>query len=371
MERTDVHRLALHLDETDGVPDVREARRGIRRVWRRAVRHPSEEHRGRAARARPRPVAAEVSEMKRTCWWIAAVLFVALGLMHSALAQTAPPAAPASSGASPAELWATMLKSQGPAYVAARDKLLQSGAASGILGAKLTDSDWRVQAVARAGLERLSWPQAYAEYDAGLAGGLRRIYTFRAHPLRGVVMLFGDRPRSASLPPPRESRYSAAAVPFLLETLAKGAAPPAEERWWGPEGQTPEQELYSRVAQCYAALVLSSLADPRGIAPLLDVVRTGEFSYLRRYAAMGLGWTGRLDVIAPLRKALWDADPEVRKGAACGLGQLLTAPDDPELVWLAGNDPDSGVRSAAVAALRHIRSWLRIMEQGGRKAPYP
>ena len=314
-----------------------------------------------------------------TYWCVAAVLFVALGAAHCAPAQTTAPALAGSPEATPAELWATMLKSQGTAYVAARDKLLQSGAASEILKAKLTDSDWRVQAVARAGLERLSRPQAYAEYDAGLAGGLRRLSTFRAGPLRGVFLLWDRGVQHVSLPPPRESAYSAAAVPFLLEALAKGAAPPAEGRWRDPEGQTPERakareeglEHYSRVAQCYAALALSFLADPRGIAPLLDVVHTGEFSYLRRYAGIGLGWTGRADVIAPLRKALRDARSDVRQGAAAGLGELLTAPDDPDLVWLAENDPHSGVRSAAVSALRHIRSRLRIMEQGGRKVPYP
>ena len=125
-----------------------------------------------------------------TYWWIAAVLLVALGAAHCAPAQTSPPAASESPEATPAELWATMLKSQGSAYVAARDKLLQSGAASEILKAKLTDSDWRVQAVARAGLERLSRPQAYAEYDAGLAGGLRAASKFRGDLLRSVVMIF-------------------------------------------------------------------------------------------------------------------------------------------------------------------------------------
>jgi hypothetical protein len=308
--------------------------------------------------------------MTRTCWCTAAVLFLALGVAQGALAQPASPA-PASE-ATPAELWATMLSSQGAAYVAARDELLQSGAASAILEAKLTDPDWRVQAVARAGLERLSWPQAYAEYDAGLAGGLRRIYTFRPHPLRGVILLFRQPSTSASLPPRRESAYSAAAVPFLLEALAKGAAPPAD--WYipkRPEAGEAARDLYSRVAQCYAAMALGSLADPRGVAPLLDVMRTGEFSELKEYAAIGLARMGRAEVIAPLRKALQDADPEVRKGAAGALGRLLTVPDDPDLVWLAGNDPDSAVRSAAARALRYIGSRLRIMEQGGRKAPYP
>jgi len=318
--------------------------------------------------------------MRRTyCayWWIAAVLFVALGAAHCAPAQTTPPAVAESPEATPAELWATMLKSQGTAYVAARDKLLQSGAASEILKAKLTDSDWRVQAVARAGLERLSRPQAYAEYDAVLAGGLRAAYKFRGGPLTGLLSLWYRGRQDVSFPRARENRYGAAGVPFLLEALAKGAAPPAGS--WGSEGQTPEMakareeagEMYSRVAQCYAVFALSFLADPRGIAPLLDVMRTGEFSRLRRYAATGLGFTGRADVIAPLRTALWDARSDVRQGAAGGLGQLLTDPDDPDLVWLAENDPHRGVRSWAAGALLRIRSRLRIMEQGGWKAPNP
>jgi hypothetical protein len=320
--------------------------------------------------------------MRRTycaCWWMAAVLFVALGAAHCAPAQTTPPAVAESPEATPAELWATMLKSQGTTYVAAREKLLQSGAASEILKAKLTDSDWRVQAVARAGLERLSRPQAYAEYDAVLAGGLRAAYKLRGGPLAGVVSLWDRGPHDVSFPRPRESRYGAAGVPFLLEALAKGAAAPAEGRWRDPEGQSPERakareeglEYYSRVAQCYGALGLSDLADPRGIAPLLDVMLTGEFSHLRRYAGIGLGLTGRTDVIAPLRKALRDDRPDVRQAAADGLGELLTDPDDPDLVWLAENDPHSGVRSSAVVALLRIRSRLRIMEQGGWKGPYP
>jgi hypothetical protein len=309
-----------------------------------------------------------------TYWWMAAVLFVALGAAHCAPAQTTPPAATESPEATPAELWATMLKSQGSAYVAARDKLLESGAASEILRAKLTDSDWRVQAVARAGLERLSRPQAYAEYDAVLAGALRAASKFRGDLLRSVVMLWYRPPQAESFPPPRESRYGAAVVPFLLEALAKGAPPPAG--WYLPEPERAEAreaalEHYSRAAQCYGALALSDLADPRGIAPLLDVMRTGEFSRLRMYAAAGLGWTGRTDVIAPLRKALGDDRPDVRWGAASGLGKLLTAPDDPDLVWLAENDPDRNVRRAARVALLQIRSRLRNMEQGGWKVPYP
>jgi HEAT repeat protein len=268
-----------------------------------------------------------------------------------------------------------MLKSQGSAYVAARDKLLESGAASEILKAKLTDSDWRVQAVARAGLERLSRPQAYAEYDAVLAGGLRRAGRFRGGAIRSLSRLWYRGRQDGSFPRPRESRYGAAGVPFLLEALAKGAAPPAG--WYLPEPARAEAreaalEHYSRAAQCYAVFALSFLADPRGgIAPLLDVMRTGEFSRLRRYAGIGLGWTGRADVIAPLRKALGDDRPDVRQGAASGLGQLLTAPDDPDLLWLAENDPDRNVRRVAASALLRIRSRLRIMEQGGRKVPYP
>jgi hypothetical protein len=50
---------------------------------------------------------------------------------------------------------------------------------------------------------------------------------------------------------------------------------------------------------------------------------------------------------------------------------LLTAPDDPDLVWLAENDPDRNVRRVAGSALLRIRSRLRIIEQGGRKVPYP
>jgi hypothetical protein len=308
--------------------------------------------------------------MTRTCWCTAAVLFLALGVVQGAPAQPASPA-PASE-ATAAGLWATMLESQGAAYAAARGKLLQSAAARRLLAARSTDPDWKVEAIARAALERLSQPELYAQYERDLERALFFAFMARPGPFLGVGAVFSSHSDPSKLGPPLGSLDSPAAVPFLREVLLKGHPAPATFR---PPvaGETPEsarrrekqRETYSRVAQCYAAMALGSLNDPRGIGPLLDMTATGEFGELRGTAAAALGAMRRPEAEAPLRKLLRDPSPFARAAAAGALGHLLTMPDDPDLVWVAQNDPDVQVRAAAQLACANIAAWLRAQREAG------
>jgi len=73
---------------------------------------------------------------------------------------------------------------------------------------------------------------------------------------------------------------------------------------------------------CAAAEALGDLGDRRAVQPLIDRLQNMSRGSVRRFAAVALGKLRDDRAMEPLLEALKDEEPDVRSGAAEGLGRL-------------------------------------------------
>ncbi len=108
----------------------------------------------------------------------------------------------------------------------------------------------------------------------------------------------------------------------------------------------------------FVALALGRLGDDSGRA---EIEALGKEPMFRDYVAVALGALGDKKALMPLRFALSNPDPFIRRDAAEALGRLEDASSLAKLEEMAAADPDARAREAAAKAARKL----------SRKAPRP
>ena len=101
----------------------------------------------------------------------------------------------------------------------------------------------------------------------------------------------------------------------------------------------------------FIALAVCRLGDPAGVEQVRPLLRDGVF---RDFAAVALGTTGDKTVLLPLRFALANPDPFIRRDAALLLGKFGDEESREKLKDLARKDSDPRVREAAIRAVKRL-----------------
>jgi HEAT repeat protein len=112
---------------------------------------------------------------------------------------------------------------------------------------------------------------------------------------------------------------------------------------------------YALMVRCYAAAYLGWFSNPAVVPALLEACTSDESEEVRRAAWAGLGGTGSVSALGPLRAVLkQDPSPEMRKWAAEAIGQIGVMVPDPGAISsleAALGDEDKSVRESAAKAL--------------------
>jgi len=191
------------------------------------------------------------------------------------------------------------------------------------------------------------------QYMALLEGGVSKAAIAAAHtvtgdPYHGLPLstkrLGGVTVRRFA---PLQGLDSQEAVPFLIEVVKRG--PVGSEFLTGRHpmrGVSGDgRASYVDLAQCYAALCLGAIKDPRALEPLVEAMegRIAEGTEgpvrLPAYAATALAFLGDYRAIEPLIEALNHQDVPVRGAAAAALSVLLETPID--ALAAATGDPET------------------------------
>ncbi len=170
-------------------------------------------------------------------------------------------------------------------------------------------------------------------------------------PRIGVSFL-GERLRQSSL-----SLFDIAPLEFndarreLVAVLANLNTPAAQKRL---AAFTTDSDAFTRTAACIALL---QFGDARGADGLFNAISRFEWKQ-RQEMADALGFSGFSATLPILLRLVKDSDYDVRRSAANALGNLGLPEAIPDLVDVAGQDSNDGVRAYAALALAKLGESL-------------
>ena len=162
------------------------------------------------------------------------------------------------------------------------------------------------------------------------------------------VSVLGERLRQSSL-----SLLDLAPAEFndarreLVAVLANLNTPSAQKRL---AAFTSDTEAYTRIAACIALLQFN---DPRGAEGLFNAISRLEWK-ARQEMAETLGLSGFSAALPILLRLVKDSDYDVRRSAANALGNLGLPEAIPDLLDVAAQDSNDGVRAYAALALAKL-----------------
>lgn len=188
--------------------------------------------------------------------------------------------------------------------------------------------------------------------DAAAVEGLERAWGFKEAPetfRMQVAIALGSLGRTGPLrgmlaASPGANPILVAKASMALANLRDKEAVALIKPWLANEDIAP-----------FIALALGRLGDDAGLALIKPLMADPMF---RDYAAVALGALGQKDALLPLRYALANPDPFVRRDAIAGLARLGDTGAMGEVEALL-KDPDPRVREAATEGLKRLERAKR------------